>query len=678
MKASETILQPILEGTKQYVVPLFQRTYSWKSDNWKTLWDDLIALYGESSNANKKKHFLGAIVSMPVEMTPAGVNKFLLIDGQQRITTLFLILAAIRDVGAKENSNLADQINELYLTNKWATGSNILKLFPSQTDREQFSRILQQKGSLDESSNVVKAYRYFCSKLSGKDSIGQKIDLQQMHTTLIQEIMVVKIVLDKDENPYLIFESLNAKGEPLTQADLVRNYMLMRITDADEQEVAYRDFWLPMQDTLGNELTAFIWRYLIKDGSSVKAIRLDEIYDEVKQKLKGANSSQVVDLLMDMHTFSGYYQCLINPNMESNEKLRRRLKIINRWDVKTTYPFLLNLYRDFREHRISFDDFYAILETIESFVVRRSFCRIPTNALNKIFLGLYKTTDLKNPLNSITSELKTKEWPNDAAFQDAWINFPIYLSGTTKCRHILESLEEALITNNEPVDLSNRQITIEHIMPQTLNEDWEELLGEKAADVYDAYLHTIGNLTLTGSNSDMGNKSLLEKRKVFAQSNFALNKDIAQAIVWGELIIYQRAKKLFNLAQAIWLHPGGNDYALSDDTINQSKDPTGKKPTGFALFGTEYRVDSWREMLLSTLSELAARHGDEFVAKAIQVRTSKRSHISLQRDNMTTPIKIPGTELWVEANQSSKGILWLIDLTLKALGDKEEDFEAYW
>ena len=676
MKAHETILQPVLEGTKQYIVPLFQRTYSWKSDNWKTLWDDLLSLY---SSESVRKHFLGALVSMPVDMTPAGVNKFLLIDGQQRITTLFLILAAIRDIAiARDEGNLSDQINEAYLTNKWAEGTNILKLFPSETDRDQFAKIIHKKDDLDNNNSAVKAFRYFKSRLEGKDSSGKQIDLKKMHTTLVQEIIVVNIVLDREENPYLIFESLNAKGEPLTQADLVRNYILMRITNSDEQEVAYRDFWMPMQDALGGELTAFIWRYLSKDSNATKTIRLDEIYDEVKQKLTGAGSSQVVDLLVDMHTFSGYYLSLINPEVnEPNKEIRKRLKRLNRWDVKTTYPFLLNAYRDYKDKKVSLTDFCAILDMLESYVIRRSFCRIPTNALNKVFLGLYKSFDRAQPIKSVSDELLQREWPGDSAFQTAWLYFPIYLSGTAKCRHVLESLESTMLVNNEPVDLSNVQISIEHIMPQTLNEEWEQLLGEKAADIYDNYLHTIGNLTLTGSNSDLGNAPLLEKKKIYSQSNFSLNKDLADAIVWNEYVIKQRAQKLGKLAIEIWKHPGEIAKATANGSSN-NQDPTGKKPTGFSLFGTEYQTDSWREVLLTTLGELAARHGSEFEEKAIQVKTNRRIHIARQPDGMNTPMRIPGSELWVEANQSSKSVLWVIDQTLTMLNDKEEDFEAYW
>lgn len=676
MKANETILQPVLEGTKQFIVPLFQRTYSWKSDNWKALWDDLMSLYTSES---ERKHFLGAFVSMPVDMTPAGVNKYLLIDGQQRITTLFLILAVIRDLAAeKQESNLADQINDLYLINKWAQGPNLLKLFPSQTDRDQFAKIIFKKTDLDTNNNTVKAYGYFRRKLEGKDPSGLPIDLNKMHTTLVQEIMVVNIVLDKDENPYLIFESLNAKGEPLTQADLVRNYILMRITDSDEQEVAYEEFWMPMQNLLGGELSRFIWRYLIKDNQTGNAIRLDEIYDDVKQRLSRAKSKAVVDLLMDMHTFAGYYNYLIDPDSELDKEIRKRLKRLNRWEVKTTYPFLLNIYRDYKAGKITSLDFCSVLDILESYVVRRSFSRIPTNVLNKTFLIIYKYFDQAQPAESISKELLQREWPGNTAFLNAWVDFPIYLSGTAKCRHILESLESASTNNNELVDITNEFITIEHIMPQTLNEEWEQMLGEEAVDVYDSYLHTIGNLTLTGSNGDLGNQSILQKKQIFAKSNFAITKDIADNIVWNKLLITQRAKKLGQLAVNIWKHPGEADQTLIINGASKSQDPTGKKPTGFSLFGSEYHVESWRDMLLTALEELAARYGSEFEEKAVLVKTNRRIHLALQKEGMITPMKIPGSSVWVEANQSSRSVLWVIKQTVNIFGGSEDDFEAYW
>lgn len=676
MKAHETILQPIFEGTKQYVVPLFQRTYSWRQDNWKTLWDDILAIY---TSETSRQHFLGAIVSMPVNMSPSGVNKYLLIDGQQRITTLFILLAALRDVACRKDERLSDQINELYLINKWAEGPNVLKLYPSQADREVFSAIINRKNyPLEERNLLIKAYTYFKQQLERKDPEGKTFDLARLHAIIMQELMVVDIVLDRDENPYHIFESLNAKGEPLTQADLVRNYLLMRITDSDDQEIAYREFWLPMQTSLGDELTKFIWRYLIKGSYSGKAIRLNEIYDEVKKRLQRAKSTQVVDMLMDMHTFSGYYLCLINPEVEPNKALRRRLERINRWDIKTCYPFLLNLYHDYRRKLLSGQDFCKIIEMIESFVVRRSFCRVPTNVLNKIFLGLYRSIDLSSPVDAVVLELLRREWPDDSSFKSAWLEFPIYTSGTSKCRYILDSLEEALTTNKEPVDLSNSQITIEHIMPQTLNEEWEQMLGERAGEIYDTYLDTVGNLTLTGKNSEMGNASLFEKREVFRKSNFAINKDLADVLIWNDETIRTRADKLFEKAVQIWPHPAGDSISNQSQAKQHSDGPTGKKPTGYSLFDTEYSVDTWREMLLNVLAVLAEKHEDEFIQKASNVNTGRRTHISVKPDGMHTPIRIHGSDYWVECNQNSKGVLNLIYRVLDALGESADVFEAYW
>jgi hypothetical protein len=512
--------------------------------------------------------------------------------------------------------------------------------------------------------------------LMGKDSKGSQIDLSKMHSVLIQQIVVVSIVLDREENPYLIFESLNAKGEPLTQADLVRNYILMRIRDTGDQEVAYRDFWLPMQESLGNELTNFIWRYLNKDGTFASFVRLTSIYDEVKQKLTKKASNKAEDLLVDMHTYSLYYQRLINPDMEKNKEISLRLKRLNRWEIKTVYPFLLNVYNDYSEERLSSLQFCQILDIIESFVLRRFFCRVPTNALNKIFIGLNNSIDKSDYIESMKLELLQRDWPSDTRFLEAWINFPIYLSGTAKCRHILETLENELTYNNEPVDVRHPEITIEHVMPQTLNESWEETLGKEAPDTYENYLHTIGNLTLTGNNSPMGNASFIEKRKVFAKSNFALNKELADSIIWGEYMILQRAKKLGQLALKIWRHPGEDE--LPSMLELRREDPTGNKPTGFGLFGTEYKVDTWRDMLLTTLSVLAELYGDEFASKAVNVKTSKRAHIAYEPEGMITPMQIPGTSLWVEANQSSRSVLWVIRQTMDACGVPEDEFEAYW
>lgn len=664
MKANETNLQPLLEGTKQYVIPLFQRVYCWTKKDWSELWRDLLDLYEADSS---REHFMGAIVTMPVDMLPQGVSKFLLIDGQQRMTTILIILAIIRDL-TRGKSDLADQINELYLINKWGKDMNRPKLLPTTADRDTFSNIIEGKEILDGS--IGQSYRFFRRMLSGRDNHGHPIDLRHMHDVMMQQLAFVSVVLGSDDSPYRIFHSLNGTGVPLTQADLVRNHVFMLIPDPDDQQIAYEDLWLPMQEMQGEELTNFMWRYITKDGTLV---RQNGIYDAIRARTSSMASGHVIGILEDMHTYAGFYIRLIDPAQEPNPHIRRRLERINRWEINTAYPFLLNVYNDLNAERITADEMSQILDLIESFVIRRFFCRVPTNALNNYFISMYRSLDQRNLVASVSEYLLARHFPNDQEFLDGWERLPIYLSGTAKCRHILETLEDALNTTNEPVDVTSSRITIEHVMPQSLNEAWKTALGSDADNVYAVYLHTVGNLTLTGMNESMGNIPFEEKQQFFARSNFALNDYLANCKVWDESEINKRVQTLGELALNIWGRPEGSETAAQD-----SDDPTGRKPIGFTLMGRDYETDTWREVLLGACAVLAEYHGDSFAARAVRATGSKRQYVSFSPEGMTNPAQIPGTELWVETNQSARSVLSTISHILAACGHDEDDFDAVW
>ena len=667
MKANETKLQPVLEGVKQYIIPLFQRSYSWKKNLWETLWEDLLELYEAGDG---REHFIGAFVTMPVDMSPHGVSKYLLIDGQQRLTTIFVLLAALRDLASEvQDEKLTAQVNETYLLNKWEDGINKLKLLPTQTDRDTFNHIIHRK-SFEQSDNLARVYEFFRAKLIEHDENGNPVDLKRMLTILTQQFVAVSIVLAKDENPYLIFESLNAKGEPLTQADLVRNYIFMRIEDSAEQQIAYDELWLPMQKELRDELSNFLWRYLTKDGTFV---RQGSIYEAIKARLAHKNTSEVVDVLIDMHTYAGYYVRLIDPQKESNQSIRQRLERINRWEIKTAYPFLLALYDDYVKRRLASKDFCKILDYVESFVVRRFFCRISTNVLNRIFITMYRSLDGKEIVKEVEEHMLARNWPTDADFLSEWSKLPIYLSGTAKTRHILETLEGEMLGNNEPVDMKHPKITIEHIMPQTLNEAWEEDLGTEASRIHATYLHTIGNLTLTGNNEPMGNSAFNEKKKVFVESNFELNKYFKHSTTWTEKSIRARAQDLGKVAVKIWERPSVDEKAV------KKYSPTGYKPSGFTFLGERYEVQTWREMLTNMLVMLRDLHKTEFVGKATSIEGSKRVYVSKNKEILRSPILLPGSEnLWVETNLSSTQIISVLRQMVQIFGYKETDFEAYW
>lgn len=550
MKADDFKLEELLEGSQQFVVPLFQRVYSWKKKHWDELWRDLLDVYAEDN----REHFMGAIVILPIEMQPHGVRKYLLIDGQQRLTTISIILACIRDLVGKDNE-LSSKIEELYLINKWGKGNNRYKLLPTQVDRQAFLEVIRQKTGSD--STIHKAYNHFSEALKNEDNDGNPIDLENFLNGMIKQLVFVSIVLNVDEDPYRIFHSLNAAGEPLTQADLVRNHFFMHIPNEEDQKAAHKDFWLPMQDSLDSTLRDFMWRFITKDGVPV---RQNAMYSEIRRRTLKKTSKEVVDIMKDMNIYSKYYEKIIDPSKELDHiEIRTRLERLSRWELKTSYPLLLNLYDDLSRDGITVKQFCGIVDAIESFAVRRFFCSIPIRALTSYFIQMYKRiTDETNIVGAAYEFLLERDFPTDETFIEAWIRFPLYrtsTSGTERSRHILESLEIVLNKNNELVNMTHSQITREHIMPQNLSAKWHCELGDNADSVHSQYLHTVGNLTLTGQNESMGNKSFSEKKKVFANSNFALNSYFQDCDVWNEEEIVKRARYLGGIATKIWKRP---------------------------------------------------------------------------------------------------------------------------
>jgi hypothetical protein len=314
-----------------------------------------------------------------------------------------------------------------------------------------------------------------------------------------------------------------------------------------------------------------------------------------------------------------------------------------------------------------------ILDLIESFVVRRYFCRIPTNALNDYFISMYRSLDKDNLVASAADFLIARHFPSDEEFLAGWERQPVYISGTAKCRHILESLEVAITTNNELVDMSNEKITIEHVMPQTLSAEWKDRLGAEADSIQSVYLHTVGNLTLTGMNEAMGNMDYGKKQGHFHTSHFALNSYFDGCNTWDENEIVARAQMLGSMAVKIWFRPEGRDSAIIDQD-----DPTGHKPVAFTLIDNTYPASTWRDVLLGACKVLAEYHGENFAVRAIRASGSKRQYINYTPDGMNTPVQIPGTELWIEANQSARSVLSTISQILNACGHDEDDFTPYW
>lgn len=543
-------LQKILSSNLQMIVPIFQREYTWDKEIVRTLWEDIMKLYNSvyDDGNNSSTHFLGPIVRAEVDTSSVDIRKFWLIDGQQRVTTLMVLLACLRNYIKESGENSWKKIESGYLMNYEEEGIDRYKLVPSEGDQRVFKDIVDGKDDLNE-SKLKDTFDYFNLKISTTEDL----DLEKLRGLIINNLFLVSIDTGHDENPYLIFESLNGKGTPLTQADLIRNYIFMKIDDERRQKELYDECWRDMEIRLGKELNAFFWRYSLKDGTFVKMKRT---YANLKMELETNNHKNAENELKKLHEYSLYYEKLIYPEKEENKEISKRLARHNQWEIRTEYPFLLNLYRDYTDKNykiIDTETFCEILDIIESFVVRRFLCGYPTNKLNQLFIRLYSRLDPTDPVGSLKDNLYD-DFPDDEEFKEEIKDYPIYLSGYSKCSLILKTFERS--QGHKEIVEGNLQI--EHIMPQAVGESerlpdvWKEMLGPDYYEVHEEYLHTLGNLTLTGYNQELGQKSFEEKKKLYKDSNVTLNHYFENIGTWNEEEIQKRAEILANQALDIW------------------------------------------------------------------------------------------------------------------------------
>jgi len=594
MQAKETKLQDIIEGTKQYVIPLFQRTYSWTSKEWEILWKDLIEI---CEMENPRTHFIGSIVNMPTVSVPEGVAKYLLIDGQQRLTTVFILLTLLRNK-ARENQNIrfADEINNTLLVNQYKDGGDYYKLLPTQIDRQIFQNIINGQPNEIE-SQITRAYVFFEKKLKQVD-----IEPDKIKKVISSYFSVVSIVLDSDDNPYLVFESLNAKGRPLTQADLIRNYFFMRI-HVNEQEEVYKTYWLPMQTALNDNLTEFIRHFLMRNGSFIKQ---GDVYYLVKENVSTSNA---IEYLKELKKFSIYYQRLIYTEFEPDVEIKKYLRRLNKIEVTTAYPLLLSFYCDYDDGVISITEFVEILRSLENFLIRRFVCNVPSNQLNKIFPTIYPQIIPKysnNIVEGFKVILQGRGYPKDNEFLSRFIEAKFYGAGDRqiKTKLILETLESDF-AHKEKVSFDN--LTIEHIMPQTISRWWQNELGKDWEETHDLFLHTIGNLTLTAYNTELSNDNFPLKKITLNESHLELNKYFDSILNWTREEIEKRSEVLAKKSLEIL-----NYFGQENSTPSDAQDVTGTIPSAVCILGQRIPVESWRDVLENTLNAVADLEPEKF------------------------------------------------------------------
>lgn len=566
LQAGETTLNKLLNTSRQFIVPIFQRNYSWQKSQYEQLWFDILRA---SKFKEKQNHFIGSIVYIDMG-TPAGrPQQLLLIDGQQRLTTISILLCAIKDYVQKFNLetkliNLA-KIKNQFLYNSDEIDEDRYKLLLNVQDKETYIKLIDNTIFTvnKPTTNIIKCYEFFYERI--EDFIKQHGQIDEIYAGIFK-LSLVSISLDKDsDNPQMIFESMNSTGKDLSQTDLLRNYLLMDLTP-EKQTRLYKTYWKPMEELFGediykNDVNKF--DYFIRDFLTLKSdtgyiCKINNVYENFKRYYLDNNCEKFA-VLKDLFTYAKYYAC-IDLLQENDDELKLYWQEFKKLDSHVVYPFLLKLCDDYSRQILIKEDFKKILQVVISYLWRRAICEIPTNSLSKTFATLYQAVDKEDYVNSIIKAFvfksSYKRFPSDYEVREKLQIKDIYHFRLRK--YLLEALENYY--HKEPIDLNTANYTIEHIMPQNIehNLSWQQMLGEDWQEVHSLYLHTLGNLTITGYNAEMSNKSFGEKvngESGFKHSHLKLNESIAQCDVWNKKAIQQRTNILTDIILKIWKYP---------------------------------------------------------------------------------------------------------------------------
>lgn len=552
----------ILNGNKQFIIPIYQRSYSWNIEQCKRLWSDIVKM----QKNNKTSHFVGSIVNIAEQTMPTGVQKYMIIDGQQRMTTLTLLLLALRNY-AKNNPTdktiKSERIDNMLLKNEYEDGDERYKLILTKTDRDILISLIDEKNITDgTSSKLIENYNFFVRSIYDKEI--QPVDIYNS----IGKLQIVNITLDRvNDDAQAIFESLNSTGKELSESDLIHNYVLMGL-NPKEQTFVYEHFWYPMEqlfvyETQGTMMDAFFRHYLTTKLSHIP--KQSCIYEEFKLYQYNCEFESIRELCKDLLEYAKYYTNIVFKR-SSDPELKKLYEDIVDLRMEVSYPFLLKIHHDCTKGYIKLSELKEILKLSISYVLRRAICEIPTNSMNKTFATIKNHIKQDDYLNSIKAffiiQDTYKVFPSNDKFENAFINRDIY--NMRSRNYILNRLEN--FENKAPIVIEN--YTIEHILPQNknLSSEWKAELGANWQEIQKTYLHTIGNLTLTAYNSEMSDRPFMEKMNMnggFKESALRLNKYVVLQSKWNEQNIQERAKELAQKAKTIWPYPTLTDTELA-------------------------------------------------------------------------------------------------------------------
>lgn len=667
MKADNiSFLEFIGASKRTFYIPVYQRNYDWKRLQCITLFKDIENI---AIDEQRNSHFLGTIVYVEGDSS-ANFRQFIVIDGQQRLTSIMLLLKAVLD--STNNVELKQEIQECYLTNRFSPEPLRIKLKPMKSDAINYQKLINDQIRDMEESQVLLNYNLF------KDLIEESILSPEEIYQGIQKLEIVYIRLTKEkENPQLIFESLNSTGLDLTQADLIRNFLLMGQEYA-QQENLYNNYWMKLEEMLPDVMISdFIRDYLtLKTGVIPNK---DSVYNSFKMYYLSLDNYDAEGFLEELTTYGEYYSWFKYCN-SPDEEVNVRLLQLQRLKSTVVYPYVLNIFEDcYMYHNIDKNMMCKTLDVILAYVMRRLLCEMPTNALNKVFASMakdierYTDESLCDKVAKVLAGKKGKAiFPNDSLVKEKLLTRNSYKFPHIK--YVLEQVERK--QGREVVEFDT--LTIEHIMPQTLNTKWKLDLGKKAVEIHEKYVHCLGNLTLTGYNPELSNACFEEKKQIYEHSNVYICKNLSQYDTWGETEIINRAEILINEICNIWSCPeviNAQESYIDTRTefdITEEVDVTGRTPSQVEICGGIIPVDSWRGFLKNICLQMYEYDAQIFrgLIRHKDFKGRSKRIISDTDENMRVPQKI-AEGIYLEMNLSANEALNYAKLVI----DKYEGME---
>lgn len=678
MKASETKVDDFLSANKtQFVIPVYQRNYDWSTSQCNQLLDDILHV---GSNVKLNAHFIGSIVYVHDDVYQATrLKELTIIDGQQRITTITLIYLVIYRLAMDlKNESLVNEISETYLINKFAPDEEKLKLRPTDNNDKALKYLLRgdEKEEFQDFSKLIDNFNLFRSRIT-----QENFEVVQAG---LNKLMIVDIGLDKEkDDPQRIFESLNSTGLKLAQADLIRNFILMGLSRKEQNKI-YQNYWeiiekLAKDETLNvSRVSEFIRDFLTLENKQIPT--KDKVYIEFKTKYPTGSLENLETVLGSLKSLVKHYNKLLNPKNELDREIRTQLEYVNRLEITVAYPFLMKVYEDYSNGVISKNHFISTLELIQTFAWRRFVLGLTTNALNKIFMSLYDKIEKENYLFSIQKSLLQRSgpqrFPRNAETINALKEKDVYNIKSKNRTYLLERLEN--FENNETVIIEgNTDITIEHIFPQNPDAKWKIELGEVDYHfIKENYLNTIANLTLSGNNGKLGNKSFPEKRDLenagYKDSRLWLNKYLSTISTWNKVEIEKRFEIIADRFIKIWDIP---DIVITDVTassevnIFEAENPKFKKLEYAIFFDQKIEVKEVSRLYFEVFKQLFELQPETFFTTDLgsKLRLSKSS----SEGNLRQAVAINETYS-IEGNIDSSGKFELLKYALTLFGFEDE------